>query len=58
MVEVDAWCLGRVAQWLATWPKDPGSSPAASYAQRWAPCSNRPANVQASVKRVEVVVTS
>ena len=26
-------------------PKVPGSSPAASYLQKWAPCSNRPANV-------------
>ena len=26
-------------------PKVPGSSPAASYVQRWALCSNRPANV-------------
>ena len=26
-------------------PKAPGSSPAASYVQRWALCSNRPANV-------------
>ena len=25
--------------------KVPGSSPAAIYVQRWAPCSNRPANV-------------
>ena len=39
---------GRVAQWLGTcaWkPKVPGSSPAANYVQRWALCSNRPANV-------------
>ena len=39
---------GRVAWWLATcaWkPKVPGSSPAASYVQRWALCSNRPANI-------------
>ena len=39
---------GRVAWWLATCarkPKVPGSSPAASYAQRWAARSNRPANV-------------
>ena len=39
---------GRVAEWLATCarkPKVPGSSPAASYAQSWAPCSNLPANV-------------
>ena len=33
----------------------PGSSPAAAYVQRWALCSNRPAYVQVSVKRVEVV---
>ena len=26
-------------------PKVPGSSPAATYVQRWAPCSNRPANI-------------
>ena len=25
--------------------KVPGSSPAAGYAQRWAPCNNHPANV-------------
>ena len=40
--------IGCVAQWLATCarkPKVPGSSPAASYAQRWALCSNHPANV-------------
>ena len=35
-----------------------GSSPAASYAQRQAPCSNRPANVLVPVKQVEVVVKS
>ena len=37
----------RVAQWLATCarkPKVPGSSPAASYVQRSAVCSNCPAN--------------
>ena len=29
-----------------TWkPKVPGSSPTAGYVQRWALCSNRPANV-------------
>ena len=41
------WSL-VVAWWLATctWkPKVPGSSPATSYVQRWALCSNRPANV-------------
>ena len=40
--------LRRVASWLATcaWnPKVLGLSPAASYVQRWALCSNRPANV-------------
>ena len=39
---------GRVAWWLATCTrklKVPGLSPAASYVQRWALCSNRPANV-------------
>ena len=36
----------------------PGSSSAASYVQRWALCSNRAANVQVSVKRVEVVERS
>ena len=38
---------GRVAWWLAAcaWkPKVPGSSPAASYVQRYALCSNRLAN--------------
>ena len=38
--------------------KVPGSSPGASYAQRWAPCSNRPANVQVPVKWGEVVERS
>ena len=33
----------------------PGSSPAAAYVQRWALCSNHPAYIQVSVKRVEVV---
>ena len=56
-------CLtfGRVASWLATCArklKVPSSSPATSYVQRWAPCSNRPLNVEVSVKRVEVVVRS
>ena len=40
--------FGRVAQWLVTWArtkKVPGSSPAASYLQRLALCSNGPANV-------------
>ena len=32
--------------------------PAASYVQRWASWCNRPTNVQASVKRLEVVVRS
>ena len=48
-------------QWLANCArkrKVPGSSPDASYVQRWTPCSNRPANVYVSVKRVEVVVRS
>ena len=39
--------LWHVAYWLATCarkPKVPGSSPAASYVQRWALCSNCPAN--------------
>ena len=39
---------GRVALWLATCarkPKVPCSSPAASYVQRWALCSNYPTNV-------------
>ena len=35
-----------------------GSSPAATYVQRWALCSYRPANVKVSAKRVEVVVRS
>ena len=39
-------------------PKVPDSSPAASYVQRLALCSNRPANVWVSVKRVEVAVRS
>ena len=37
-----------VAWWLATCarkPKVPGSNPAAGYVQRWALCSNHPANV-------------
>ena len=34
-------------------PKAPSWSPAASYVQRWALCSNRPANV--SMKWLEVV---
>ena len=33
----------------------PGSSPATSYVQRWALCSNRPVNVSGFVERVEVV---
>ena len=40
--------MGRVAWWLVTYarkPKVPGSSPAAIYAQRRAPRSNRSANV-------------
>ena len=36
-------------------PKVASSSPAASYAQSWALCSNNPANVKVSVKRVEEV---
>ena len=38
----------RGAYWLATClrnPKAPGSSPVASYGQRWPLCSNKPANV-------------
>ena len=30
---------------LRSEPKGPGSSPAATYVQMWALCSNRPANV-------------
>ena len=51
--------FGRVAWWLGTCaqkPKVPGLSPAASYVQRWAVCSNRPDNIQVSVKHLEVVV--
>ena len=50
--------VGCIAQWLATCarkPKVTNSSPTAGYAQRSAPCSNYSANVQVSVKRVEVV---
>ena len=39
---------GHIAQWLATGtqkPKVPGSSLAATYVQRWAPCSICQANV-------------
>ena len=39
---------GHVACWLATCirkPKVPDSSPAGTYVQRWALCSNRPANI-------------
>ena len=36
-------------------PKVPGSDPAARYVQRWALCSNRPADVWVSVKQVEVI---
>ena len=36
-------------------PKVPCSIPAASYAQRWALCSNKLANFWVSVKRVEMV---
>ena len=39
---------GCVAQWLAISarkPKVTGSSPAASYAQRWASCNNRVAYI-------------
>ena len=48
----------RVAQWLATSaqkPKVPDSSPTATDMKRLAVCSNRPANVYASAKRMEVV---
>ena len=44
--------------WLVTCfrkPKILGSSPAASYTQRWALCNSNLANVRVSVKRVEVV---
>ena len=44
----DMICLQRLAWWLASCarkPEVPGSSPAARYVQRWALCSNRPANV-------------
>ena len=47
--------------WLVTCARKtevPNSSPAATYVQRWAVCSNRPANVELSVKRVEVIVRS
>ena len=50
---------GHVVWWLTTCPRKPKvpvPSPAASYVQRWALSSNRPANVLVSVKRVEVVV--
>ena len=39
---------GHVVQWFATSaqkPKVPGSSPVANYVQKWALCSNCPANV-------------
>ena len=39
-------------------PKVPSSGSAASYVQRWALCSNRPANVKVSVKWEEVVERS
>ena len=39
-------------------PKVPGSSPAATYMQRRALCSNWLPNVEVSVKQVEVVVRS
>ena len=61
LLSLKQWNLGRVAYWLATYarkPKVPGSSPAASYVQRWTLCSNRPANVYISVKLVEGVVRS
>ena len=48
---------GRVADWLelfARKPKAPDLSPVASYVQRWVLCSNQPANVSVSLKRVEV----
>ena len=35
--------------------KNPGLGPAATYAQRWALCSNNPTNVSVSVKWVDVV---
>ena len=44
--------------WPATWArkwKVPGSSSAATYMERWALCSNGPANVEVSVKQVEVI---
>ena len=50
--------LSTGVKWLATCArklKVPGSSPAASYVQRWALCSNLPANILVSVKRVKVV---
>ena len=52
--------IGRVAEWLAICSRKPkipvpGSSPATSYVQRWALCSNCPTNVSVFVKRVEVV---
>ena len=51
----------RALQWLANCalkPRVTCSSPVAGYVQRWALCSNRPANVYVSVKRVEVVEKS
>ena len=52
---------GRIAWWLEIYARKPkvlGSSLAATYVQRWAPHTNRPANVSVSVKREEVVVRS
>ena len=52
--------MGR-AQWLAIRARKtrvPGLIPASSYVQRWTTCSDCPAIVSVSVKRVEVVVIS
>ena len=56
-----SYIFGHVAEWLTTcaWKaKVPGFSPAASYAQRWAHCSNRMPNVWVLAKRVEMVEKS
>ena len=45
-----------VVSGLRSETKVPGSSLAATYVQKWALCSNGPANVSVSVKRVEVVL--
>ena len=53
-----AWASSLVVRTLRSEIKVSSSSPAASYVQRWAVCSNLPANAYVSVEGVEVVERS